>query len=99
MRVASKMMLVLAAAGAVIAAVGPVLADDDKKPKTHKRGGYSVTSADTINTYGNLRTKYSSADVYRDPRLDTQTRGGPFDHDFFFDSGIGRNGGNSPYQN
>ena len=36
---------------------------------------------------------------YIDPHLNKQTPGGPFDSGFFFDSGIGRNGGNSPYMN
>ena len=34
-----------------------------------------------------------------DPQLDKQTPGGPFDSGFFFDSGMGQNGGNSPYMN
>lgn len=64
-----------------------------------KRGGYSYSAADTINTYGDSRTKFGGANVYRDRSLDTQSFGGPFDHGFFFDSGIGPRGGNSPYQN
>jgi hypothetical protein len=36
--------------------------------------------------------------VFRDPQLGRQTEGGPFDHGFFFDSGIGSpHGGDSPY--
>jgi hypothetical protein len=34
-----------------------------------------------------------------DPQLDKQTPGGPFDSGFFFDSGMGQNGGDSPYMN
>jgi hypothetical protein len=34
-----------------------------------------------------------------DPYINKQTPGGPFDSGFFFDSGIGPNGGNSPYMN
>lgn len=34
-----------------------------------------------------------------DPQLDKQTTGGPFDSGFFFDSGMGQNGGDSPYMN
>lgn len=34
-----------------------------------------------------------------DPQLDKQTPAGPFDSGFWFDSGIGPNGGDSPYLN
>lgn len=63
---------------------------------TH-RGGYSYRIPDMINTYGNSRTQYGGASVYRDFSLDRQTVGGPFDHGFFFDSAIGPRGGDSPY--
>lgn len=36
---------------------------------------------------------------YIDPSINKQSQGGPFDSGFFFDSGIGRNGGDSPYLN
>jgi hypothetical protein len=36
---------------------------------------------------------------YIDPAINKQSQGGPFDSGFFFDSGIGRNGGDSPYMN
>ena len=64
-----------------------------------RRGGYSYGYADSINTYGNSRTVYGGASVYRDPMLDRQTNAGPFDHGFFFDSGTGVHGGDSPYMN
>ncbi|MEL6373986.1 MAG: hypothetical protein AAFR04_08445 [Pseudomonadota bacterium] len=64
-----------------------------------RRGGYSYTYDDAINTTVNNRTTYGSPGVYRDPRLDTQSRAGPFDHGFFFDSGIAPRGGNSAYIN
>ena len=64
-----------------------------------RRGGYSYFPEDTINTYGDSRTKYGGANTYRDPMLDRQTISGPFDHGFFFDSGIGSRGGDSPYMN
>lgn len=62
-----------------------------------RNGGYSYSYADSINTYGNNRTRYGGASVYRDPTLDRQTPSGPFDHGFFFDSGVLPRGGNSPY--
>lgn len=64
-----------------------------------RRGGYSYSYADSINTYGDSRSKYGAASSLRDPMLDRQTGAGPFDHGFFFDSGIGPRGGDSPYMN
>ncbi len=66
---------------------------------TARRGGYSYTYADTIDTYGNPRTQYGGSNLYRDPMLDRQTNSGPFDHGFFFDSGNAPRGGESPYMN
>ncbi|MDX2204198.1 MAG: hypothetical protein NW223_15715 [Hyphomicrobiaceae bacterium] len=60
-------------------------------------GGYSYTYSDVTNTYGLSRSLYGSMNSWRDPSLDRQTRSGPFDHDFFFDSGVGPRGGESPY--
>ena len=62
-------------------------------------GGYSFYRADTINTYGDARTLFGGNNVYRDAQADRQTRFGPFDHGFFFDSGIAPRGGYSPYHN
>ncbi|MFV0299184.1 MAG: hypothetical protein ACK5JT_24040 [Hyphomicrobiaceae bacterium] len=62
-------------------------------------GGYSYDYSDTINTYGDSRSKYGSTFSFRDPMTERQTIGGPFDDGFFFDSGIGARGGNSPYLN
>lgn len=62
-----------------------------------RRGGYSYDQFDTINTYGDSRGRYGAANSLRDPQLGRQTEGGPFDHGFFFDSGVTRNGGDAPY--
>jgi hypothetical protein len=62
-------------------------------------GGYSYYREDTINTYGNVRTLFGSNNVYRDSMADRQTRFGPFDNGFFFDSGLAPRGGYSPYHN
>ena len=51
-------------------------------------GGYSYRASDVVNTYG------SSPPPWADIK---QTPSGPFDSGFFFDSGIGPHGGNSPY--
>jgi hypothetical protein len=55
-----------------------------------RRGGYSYSAADVVNTYR------ASPPPYADVR---QTPSGPFDSGFFFDSGIGPRGGNAPYPN
>jgi len=60
-------------------------------------GFYSYSYRDVINTYGMSRSVYGSMNTYRDPYLDRQTPAGPFDHGFFFDSGILPRGGDSPY--
>jgi hypothetical protein len=52
-------------------------------------GGYSYRGAYVVSTYG------QSPPPWLDVR---QTPGGPFDSGFFFDSGMGLHGGNSPYQ-
>jgi hypothetical protein len=58
-----------------------------------RRGGYSYSAADTINTYGDARTRYGSNSSYRDQFADRQTNNGPFDHGFFSSgSGIMMNG-------
>jgi len=64
-----------------------------------RRGGYSYSASDVINTYGLTRSIYGGANSFRDPMLDRQTPSGPFDHGFFFDSGVGPRGGNAPYPN
>jgi hypothetical protein len=64
-----------------------------------RRGGYSYNSSDVVNTYGQSRDLFGSANSYRNPYIGRQTPSGPFDHGFFFDSGIGPRGGDSPYLN
>ena len=48
-----------------------------------RRGGYSYGASDSINTYGDARTRYGSNSSYRDGTADRQTNNGPFDHGFF----------------
>ena len=62
-----------------------------------RRGGYSYSIEDSLNTYGSSRTLYGGSRFYRDSQLDRQTTSGPFDHGFFFDSGVAPRGGDSPY--
>jgi hypothetical protein len=65
-----------------------------------RRGGYSFARGDLYNTYGDNRTS-GATNSYRDNLVDRQTRNGPFDHGFFFDSGItfGGRPSSSPYPN
>ena len=63
-----------------------------------RRGGYSYSYEDSINTYGNSRSKYGIVNAWRDSAADRQTSFGPFDHGFFFDSATGNSyGGSAPY--
>lgn len=64
-----------------------------------RKGGYSYSSGDVINTYGNNRSIFGGVNSYRDRMADRQTPYAPFDHGFFFDSGVTLRGGNSPYPN
>lgn len=86
----------------------PVVADEGTKASKSKpqvrgysarRGGYSYSYSDTINTYGDSRSVYGATQSFRDPMMDRQTNAGPFDHGFFFESGTAPRGGNSPYMN
>ncbi len=95
--------LALVAIAAFVAPMHTSIAQDGSKAKakttTTKRGGYSYNQADSINTYGDSRGKFGSANSLRDPSIDRQTNAGPFDHGFFFESGIGpgQHGGNAPF--
>lgn len=60
-------------------------------------GYYSYRSEDVVNTYGLTRGLFGGVNSYRDPFTDRQTSAGPFDHGFFFDSGMAPRGGDSPY--
>lgn len=92
-----KAIYAIVISGLAISMAGGAMAAGKKHKGNPERGGYSYSYADSINTYGDSRTKYGSASTFRDPKLDRQTNAGPFDHGFFFDSGIGERGGDSPY--
>ena len=62
-----------------------------------RRGGYSYYVDDSTNTYGDSRNLFGSAQSLRHWSYDRQTTAGPFDHGFFFDSGVAPRGGDSPY--
>ncbi len=97
-------ILALAAMAMIGQPLAASAAEDGVKVKTTKTkvsraGGYSYNQADSINTYGDGRGKYGSANSLRDPALDRQTNAGPFDHGFFYESGVGpgQHGGNAPF--
>jgi hypothetical protein len=71
----------------------------DGRGFAQRRGGYSYGLGDITNTYGDGRVRFGANNAYRDTFADRQTRSGPFDHGFFFDSGIAPRGGDSPYRN
>ena len=97
-----RIQTVIAFSGALmmlVATAMPTTAGPGAKSKNQeqRRGGYSYQYQDSINTYGDARSNFGGASSLRDPMLDRQSRSGPFDHGFFFDSGIAPRGGDSPY--
>lgn len=65
-----------------------------------RRGGYSYTKADSINTYGDAHGRFGSNKAFRDPALESQqTISGPFDSGFFFNTPKGAFGADAPYMN
>ncbi|MBU1211751.1 MAG: hypothetical protein KJ587_10820 [Alphaproteobacteria bacterium] len=62
-----------------------------------RRGGYSYTYEDSINTYGDSNSLYGGTSAYSNPYLDRQTTSGPFDNGYFFSTPTGPQGGSSPY--
>lgn len=62
-----------------------------------RRGFYSYSASDSYNTYGTNNTVYGGWNFAYDPPIARQSSGGPFDNGFFFDSGSGPRGGDSPY--
>ena len=66
----------------------------EAKPRRRaRRRPPQASTADEIARYFQL---YGG---FIDPSINKQSQGGPFDSGFFFDSGIGPNGGDSPYMN
>lgn len=88
-----------ALASGLVASLPAEAASKKARVPASRAGGYSYQAADTINTYGDSRTKYGGATSLRDPSLDKQTVAGPFDHGFFFDSATSPRGGDAPYPN
>jgi hypothetical protein len=70
-----------------------------RKAKRHARTqarGYTLSPGSSPAEIARYFQLYGG---YIDPSINKQSQGGPFDSGFFFDSGINRNGGDSPYMN
>jgi hypothetical protein len=92
------MLATLSGAGDYVAPGAKADEVTPKKKKTARRGSrqYAVEQGSSPAEIARYFSLYGG---YIDPHINKQTPGGPFDSGFFFDSGIGRNGGNSPYMN
>jgi len=66
-------------------------------PFTQARG-YTLSPSNE-NSPASIARYFQLYGGYIDPYINKQSPGGPFDSGFFFDSGINRNGGDSPYMN
>ncbi|MDH4983920.1 hypothetical protein [Hyphomicrobium sp. D-2] len=93
------MLATLSGAGEYIAP-GAHAGEYSKSKKSARRAprsrAYAVERSSTPEEIARYFALYGG---YIDPSINKQTPGGPFDSGFFFDSGIGPNGGNSPYMN
>jgi hypothetical protein len=70
-----------------------------RKAKRHARTqgrGYTLSPSASPTEIARYFQLYGG---YIDPYINKQSPGGPFDSGFFFDSGMGPNGGDSPYMN
>jgi hypothetical protein len=91
------MLATLSGAGDYVAP-GAFAQDAPQKKSVHRKKGraYAVEQGSTPAEIARYFQLYGG---YIDPHINKQSPGGPFDSGFFFDSAIGRNGGDSPYMN
>jgi hypothetical protein len=98
---ARKIWIIAGAVAALLAQplIAQAAENGSKSKSSARRGGYSYSQADSINTYGDSRNKYGASSSLRDPNMDRQTNAGPFDHGFFYDSGVGpgQHGNDAPF--
>jgi hypothetical protein len=76
--------------------------DQPKPPRKGKRHAHSQARGYTLsqgNSPAEIARYFQLYGGFIDPSINKQSQGGPFDSGFFFDSGINRNGGDSPYMN
>jgi hypothetical protein len=71
------------------------------KPKAHRHARRHVRRGTVRqgSTPEEIAKYFQLYGGFLDPAINKQSQGGPFDSGFFFDSGIGPNGGDSPYMN
>lgn len=96
---AGVLMLATISGGADFIAPGAYAqqAPHKKKVRKYKNGrAYAVEQGSSPAEIARYFQLYGG---FIDPSINKQSQGGPFDSGFFFDSGIGRNGGDSPYLN
>jgi hypothetical protein len=96
-------LLMLAALGGAGQQIAPGARADDQTPPHRQRHArrakpraYAVERGSTPAEIARYFALYGG---YIDPSINKQSQGGPFDSGFFFDSGMGPNGGDSPYMN
>ena len=70
-----------------------------RKPKRRTQARGYILSPSNDNSPAAIARYFQLYGGYIDPYINKQSPGGPFDSGFFFDSGINRNGGDSPYMN
>jgi hypothetical protein len=69
------------------------------RPRRHARRQARRGELKSGSTPAEIARYFQLYGGYLDPAINKQSQGGPFDSGFFFDSGIGKNGGDSPYMN
>jgi hypothetical protein len=74
-------------------------ADGTAKPRRKVRRQARRSTIESGSSPAEIARYFQLYGGYIDPSLNKQSQGGPFDSGFFFDSGIGPNGGDSPYMN
>ena len=98
-------LVFLAALGGAGQTIAPGARADDQGPpyrqKQHhaRRAQPRAYAMERGSTPAEIARYFALYGGYIDPSINKQSQGGPFDSGFFFDSGIGPNGGDSPYMN
>ncbi len=103
---AAALLVLVSADVAGVNTIAGARADDGyeqpKPPRKAKRQARSQARGYTLNqssTPAEIARYFQLYGGFIDPSINKQSQGGPFDSGFFFNSGINRNGGDSPYMN
>ena len=92
------MLAALGGAGEYVAS-GVYAAETTYKKKPRRANRSRQGTVEQGASPGEIARYFQLYGGYIDPYINKQSPGGPFDSGFFFDSGIGPNGGDSPYMN